>query len=100
MLISLKRNMSLIAMFGLLSLILTSCMQSNGTQDGQGSNPQATAAPVASRNTNMGMSNMNMATKPTPTASQNMQKGTAANQVIIENFSFAPATLTVKAGTK
>jgi plastocyanin len=47
----------------------------------------------------MGMSNMNMPAKP-PIAPKNMQAGAAANQVVIENFSFVPATLTVKAGTK
>jgi plastocyanin len=49
----------------------------------------------------MGMSNMNMPTKQTSPASKNMPAAAAAaNQVVIENFSFAPATLTVKAGTK
>jgi len=101
MLNSLKRNISLIAMIGLLSLILTSCTQSNGTEYGQGNNSesQASAPPTASPNANTGMSNMNMPAKPR-TAAKNMQSGTAANQVVIENFSFAPATLTVKAGTK
>jgi len=101
MLNSLKRNISLIAMIGLLGLFLTSCTQSNGTEYGQGNNSesQASAPPIASPNTNMGMSNMNMPAKPR-TAAKNMQSGTAANQVVIENFSFAPATLTVKAGTK
>ena len=44
------------------------------------------------------MSNMNMPAKP-PIAPRKMQAA-APNQVVIENFSFAPATLTVKAGTK
>ena len=88
-------------MIGLLGLFLTSCTQSNGTEYGQGNNSesQASAPAIASPNTNMGMSNMNMPAKPR-TAAKNMQSGTAANQVVIENFSFAPATLTVKAGTK
>jgi plastocyanin len=100
MLNSLKRNMPLIAMIGLLSLFLTSCTQSNETEYGQGNNSesQASPAPTASPNANMGMSNMNMPAK--PEARKNMQAGAAANQVIIENFSFAPATLTVKVGTK
>jgi len=100
MLNSLKRNMSLIAMIGLLSLFLTSCAESSGTEYGQGSNSesQASAPPAASPNTNTGMSNMNMPAKP-PTASKNMQASVAPNQVVIENFSFAPATLTVKTGT-
>ena len=96
-----KRNMSHIVMIGLLSLFLTSCAESSGTEYDQGSNSesQASAPPTASPNANMGMSNMNMPAKPT-TAPKHMQAGAAANQVVIENFSFAPATLTVKAGTK
>jgi len=103
MLNSLKRNMSHIVMIGLLSLFLTSCTESSGTEYGQGSNSesQATAPPTASPNPIMGMSNMNMPAKQTSPASKNMEAAAAAaNQVVIENFSFAPATLTVKAGTK
>ena len=98
---SLKRNILLIAMISLLNLFLTSCTQGSGTEYGQGSNSesQASAPPTASSNANMGMSNMNMPAKP-PKASKNMPAGADANQVVIENFSFAPATLTVKAGTK
>ena len=100
MLNSSKRNMSRIAMIGLLSLFLTSCTQSNGTQDGQVSSaqPQASAPPPSSPH--MGMSNMNMRAKSAPAMHTNPTAGAAANQVVIENFSFAPATLTVKAGTK
>jgi plastocyanin len=102
MLNRLKRNISLIAMTSLLGLFLTSCTQSNGTEYGQGSNSesQASAPPAASPITSMGMSNMNMPAKPAPEARTTMQAGAAANQVVIENFSFAPATLTVKTGTK
>ena len=98
---SLKRNMSHIAMIGLLSLFLTSCAESSGTEYGQGSysESQASAPPTASPNANMDMSDMKMPAKP-PIAHKNMEAGVAANQVVIENFSFAPATLTVKAGTK
>ena len=103
MLNSLKINMSLIAMIALLSLFPTSCTEGSGREYGQGSNSesQSSAPPTASPNPNMGMSNMNMPAKPTSPASKNMPAAAAvANQVVIENFSFAPATLTVKAGTK
>jgi len=102
MLISSKRNMSLMATIGLLSLLLTSCTQSTGTEYRQEGNAQsqASATPTASPNTNASMSNMNMPAKAAPAAPKNLQEGAAANQVVIENFSFAPATLTVKAGTK
>ena len=94
--------MSRIAMIGLLSLFLTSCTQSTGTEYGQGTSvqSQASAQPTASPNANLGMSNMNMPAKAAPATHENTKAGTPANQVIIENFSFAPATLTVKAGTK
>jgi plastocyanin len=95
MLNSLKRNMSHIVMIGLLSLFLTSCTQSSGREYGES---QASAPPTASLNANMGMSNMNMPAK--PIAPKKTEGSAAANQVVIENFSFAPATLTVKAGTK
>src|SRR5437879_3277506 len=104
MLNRLKRNMSLITMVSLLGLFLTACTQSgNGTEYGQdpgSSDTQASATPTAASNSNMSMSNMNMPAKPTLTARKNMQVAAAANQVVIENFSFAPATLTVKTGTK
>ena len=105
MLNRLKRNMSLITMVSLLGLFLTACTQSsNGTEYGQdrgSSDTQASATPTAASNSNMSMSKMNMPAKPTLTAPKKMQAAAAAaNQVVIENFSFAPATLTVKAGTK
>jgi plastocyanin len=102
MLNSVKRNISLISMIGLLSLVLTSCTQSNGTEYGRGNNSesQASAPPTASPKVDMGMSNMNMPAKPAPATHTNAQGAATANQVVIENFSFAPATLTVKAGTK
>ena len=83
-------------MISLVSLFLTSCTQSSGTEYSKSqTNPPLTATP----NADIGMSNMNMPAKP-PIASKNMEASVAANQVVIENFSFAPATLTVKAGTK
>ena len=102
MLNALKINISLIAMISLLSLFLTSCSQSPESEYGQGSNSETqTSAPAASPNANQSMSNMNMPAKRPSPASKNIQaSAAAANQVIIENFSFAPATLTVKAGTK
>ena len=105
MLNRLKRNMSLITIVSLLGLFLTACTQSsNGSEYGQdrgSSDTQASATPTAASNSNMSMSKMNMPAKPTLTAPKKMQAAAAAaNQVVIENFSFAPATLTVKAGTK
>src|SRR5258705_2260428 len=101
MLNSLKRNMSHIAMIGLLSLFLTSCAETSGTEYGQGSNSesQSSAPPTAGSNADMGMSNMNMPAKP-PIATKNMEAGGAGNQGGIEKFFFSPAELTGKTGTK
>jgi len=98
----LKRNISLIAITSLLGLFLTSCTQSNGSYSSEENNPesQMSPPPTASPKTDLGMSNMNMPSKPTADARKTVPIGEAANQVIIQNFSFAPAELTVKAGTK
>lgn len=85
------------AMLSLLGLVLTACSQSNGADYGNtgGSESQGIARPAASPEP--GMTNMNMPQKP---ASSGTTLNSAPNQVVIENFSFVPATLTVKAGTK
>src|ERR1700732_2089890 len=102
MLNRLKTTLALITMMSLLGLFLTACSQSNGTEYGEGSKSvsQTSPAPPAASNSNMGMSNMNMPAKAAPATHKNTAIGAAANQVVIENFSFAPATLTVKAGTE
>jgi plastocyanin len=43
---------------------------------------------------------MKMPEKPTSSETKEMNVNSVPNQVVIENFSFVPATLTVKAGTK
>jgi plastocyanin len=47
-----------------------------------------------------GMSNMKMPEKPASSETKDMKANSVPDQVVIENFSFVPATLTVKAGTK
>lgn len=98
MLNSLKRNISLITMMSLLGLFLTACNRSTGTEDGQvrgngNSDTQASAAPAATPNSNMDMP------KPAPRDRNNMPTSAAKDQIVIENFSFKPATVTVKPGT-
>jgi plastocyanin len=91
-----KEIILLIGIIGLLGLVLTSCTPSNATQTDQRGNSKTNAS--ASPGAEVGKSNMNMPA--TPTATKKMKVASVANQVVIENFSFAPATLTVKPGTK
>src|SRR5881628_1870068 len=101
MLNGLKRNVLLLAMVSLLGLFLTGCSLSNGADYGDtggGSGSQASAQPAASPNSDM--SNMKMPQKPASEASKDNAPSSGPNQIVIENFSFQPATLTVKAGTK
>ena len=95
----LKRDVSHVAMVILLGLFLTGCSLSNGAEQGRvSSGSQSSAQPPASPNSDM--SNMKMPEKPTSSESKEMKTDSVPNQVVIENFSFVPAILTVKAGTK
>lgn len=89
-----KQIITLIATITLIGFSVSACTSSNATQHEQQGTTEATASTGAGAEA--GMSKMNM---PAPTAKP-MQTAHAANQVVIENFSFSPATLTVKAGTK
>ena len=42
---------------------------------------------------------MDMPARPSPAAGKDLPNPSTANQVMVENFSFQPDTLTVKAGT-
>ena len=97
----LKRNITLVATTSLLGLLVTACTQTNGSDYSQqgSSESRMSAPPTATPTPDMSMSHMNMASKTASTSTTKMPAA-AANQVIIENFSFVPATLTVKAGTK
>ncbi len=93
----LKGKFALLAFTSLLGLSLTGCSLSNGYSE-----PSATAAPstnaqsAASPNSDM----PNMAMPQKPASSETKETASIPNQVVIENFSFVPATLTVKSGTK
>lgn len=95
---SLKKKMSLIAMIG-LGLSVASCAQTKGTEYQQGRNSESQASAPAKPDSNVDMA-MNMPEKVTSKPPKEMPASADTNQVVIENFSFAPATLTVKAGTK
>ena len=92
----LKRKLLLVTVTSLLSLFSAACGQSGA--DSNGSSETSPPAPTVSRNSNTDMSKMEMPAKPSPGASKEMP-ASSPNQVVVENFSFQPGTLTVKAGT-
>ena len=96
-----KKDGSRVAIVILLGLFLTGCSLSNGEEYEEGrsnSGSQSVAQPSASPNSNM--TNMEMPQKPATSVTKEMAMNSVPNQIVIENFSFQPATLTVKAGTK
>ena len=91
----------IVTMIALVGFALDACNQASGTGNAAANNSasQPGLASVATPNSTGSMSNMNM---PAPTKTNESPKntqGAAPNQIVIENFAFAPATLTVKAGT-
>jgi len=93
-----KRKLLLITTMSVLSLFLTACGQSGADSSGI-SETESTAAPNASPNSSTEMSKMQMPAKPSPAVGKNQSTSSSPNQVVVENFSFQPGTLTVKAGT-
>ena len=95
----LKKDVSRFAMVILIGLFLTGCTLSNGAEQGRVSSvSQASSKPAASPNSDM--SNMKMPERPASSETKVMKVNSVPDQVVIENFSFVPATLTVKPGTK
>jgi plastocyanin len=94
----LKRKLLLVTLMSVLSLFLAACGQSGAESSGS-SETHSTTAPNASPNSNTDMSKMEMPAKPSPAASKTLQADSSPNQVVVENFSFQPGTLTVKPGT-
>jgi len=93
----LKRKLLLVTVTSLLSLFSAACGQSGADSNGS-SETQSPPAPTESRNSNTEMSKVEMPAKPS-SAGKEMASPSTANQVMVENFSFQPGTLTVKAGT-
>ena len=93
----LKRKLVLVTVTSLLSLFLAACGPS-GADSRSSSETQSITASSAATNSNTDMSKMQMPPRLSPVAGKEMATPTP-NQVIIENFSFQPGTLTVKAGT-
>jgi plastocyanin len=94
----LKREFLLIIVTSFLSLFLAACGQSRTDSSGS-TEAQSPPATTVSRNSNTEMSKMDMPAKPSPAAGKDLPTPSTANQVMVENFSFQPGTLTVKAGT-
>ena len=94
----LKRKLLLVTVMSLLSLFLAACGQS-GADSGASSETQSTKAPNASPNSNTEMSKMEMPAKPSPAVNKELPTHSSPNQVVVENFSFQPGTLTVAPGT-
>src|SRR5712671_7658468 len=90
----LKRGFLLVIATSLLSLFLAACGQ-NGADSSASTETQSPPAPTVSRNSNTEMSKMGVPAKP----GKDLPTPSTANQVMVENFSFQPGTLTVKAGT-
>jgi plastocyanin len=94
----LQRKLLLVIASSLLSLFLAACGQS-GADSGSGSQTQSTSAPAASAHPSMESSKMEMPARPSPATSKDLPTSSSPDQVVVENFSFQPGTLTVKAGT-
>jgi plastocyanin len=96
----LKRDIALTVVTIVLGLGLMSCTQTSASDSVTTNNrtSEPTAQPAATTEADMNMPKMNISPKPAPRSMA--APATAANEVSIENFSFAPATLTVKSGTK
>jgi plastocyanin len=88
----------LVTAVSLLSLFLAACGQS-GADSSNSSAMQSTTSPNASANSNMGTSKMDMPAKPSPATGKDLASPSTPNQIMVENFSFQPGTLTVKVGT-
>ena len=94
----LKRKLLLVTVMSLLSLFLAACGQS-GADSGASSETQSTKAPNPSPNSNTEMSKMEMPAKRSPAVNKDLPTHSSPNQVVVENFSFQPGTLTVAPGT-
>jgi|SRR5215472_8482798 len=96
----LMSEFSRIAMVSLLALFVTACSLSQGAESRDGrdrSASESSARPAATPDSDM--SNMKMPEKPASSRTKTIAEKPVPNQIVIENFSFAPATLTVAAGT-
>jgi len=94
----LNRKLLLVSLMSVLTLFLGACGQSGPDSSGS-SEAQSDTAPNGSANSNADMSKMDMRAKPSPGAAKEMPTSSSPNEIVVENFSFQPGTITVKAGT-
>jgi len=94
----LKRKLVLVTVTSLLSLFPAACGPSGADSRGS-SETQSTTASSAATNSNTDMSKMQMPARLSPVAGKQKATPSTPNQVMVENFSFQPGTLTVMAGT-
>lgn len=94
---------SLIAIMSLLNLFFTACNQSTGGTDygNEGANIRAGATPsISPKPVNVTAVKSTSEAGANASARADESQKAAQNQIVIENFSFKPATLTVKSGTR
>jgi plastocyanin len=94
----LMRTLLLGTVTSVLSLCLAACGQIGADSSGS-SETKSTTAPTAAPNSTTETSKMAMPARPSPAASKDVPTRSGPNQVVVENFSFQPGTVTVKAGT-
>jgi plastocyanin len=93
-----KRKLLLVTLMSLLGLFMAACGQSEQGFSGS-SETQSTTAPAASPHPGMEPSKMEMPAKPSPVANKDLSTSSSSNEIAVENFSFQPGNLTIKAGT-
>jgi plastocyanin len=97
---SVSKGILLVTIATLVGMFPTACNQRNveTSYAGTGSrNATTQTGPVQVANP---ATNNGEPAKPSSELHKEMPAGAALNQVVMENFSFAPAVLTIKAGTK
>ncbi len=94
----LKKKLLLVTVLSLVSLFIVACDQREAVSSGS-SETQSTTATAAAPHPSTETSEMETPAKPSPTAGKDLSTSSTPNQVTVENFSFQPGTLTVKAGT-
>jgi plastocyanin len=95
-----KKDTTRAAIVILLGLFLTGCSLSDGAEyaEVRGSSASKSSGQPAS-NMDSNMTSMDIPHKATSSGAKEMAMNAVPNQILIENFSFQPANLTVKAGT-
>ena len=94
----LKKKLLLVTVISLVSLFMVACDLSGAGSSGR-SETQSTTATAAAPHPGTETSKMEMPANPSRTAGKDLPTSSTPNEVTVENFSFQPGALTVKAGT-